>query len=349
MTSEIGQLQIGTQHSPYIIAEMSGNHNGSLDSALEIVNMVADSGAHAIKLQTYKPNTMTLDLVEGEFYIRDAHSPWNGKSLYKLYEEAQTPWGWHKPIFEHARKLGLLAFSSPFDLTAVDFLETLDVPAYKIASAELLDLNLIRRVAQTKKPVILSTGMANIAEIHEAVETARSYGCPQVILLKCTATYPASPGESNLRAIPLLRDIFDLEVGLSDHTLGIGVAVAAVAVGATVIEKHVTLSRSNGGVDSTFSLEPDELKLLVSQSKNAHAAMGTATVGPSFSELESLKFRRSLYVVENINLGEPFTEKNIRAIRPGYGLPPKNLEVILGMKAKKNIKRGTPLSWSLIN
>jgi len=348
MTIKIGQFEIGHYHDPFIIAEMSGNHNGSLDRALQIIDMVAYSGAHAIKLQTYKPETMTLDIAEGEFFIRDISSPWGGRSLFELYQEAQTPWNWHKPIFDYAHKLGLVAFSSPFDLTSVDFLESLNVPVYKIASAELIDLNLIRRVAQTKKPIILSTGMASIAEIHEAVEMARSNGCPNIILLKCTATYPAAPEESNLSSIPILRDIFGLEVGLSDHTLGIGAAIASVAVGATVIEKHVTLSRSDGGVDSMFSLEPHELRLLVAESKTAHAAMGTTYIGPTTAELESLKFRRSIYAVQKISLGEPFTEENIRAIRPGGGLPPKNLAVILGRKASKDIERGTPIHWALI-
>jgi N-acetylneuraminate synthase len=349
MTIQIEQFQIGSQHDPFIIAEMSGNHNGSLERALQIVDMVAQSGAQAIKLQTYKPETMTLDIAENEFYICDTNSPWRGKSLYKLYQEAQTPWEWHKPIFERSRKLGLVAFSSPFDLTAVDFLESLNVPIYKIASAELTDLNLISRVGQTKKPMILSTGMANISEIYEAVEVARSNGCPHIILLKCTATYPATPEESNLNSIPVLRDAFGVQVGLSDHTLGIGAAIASVAVGATVIEKHVTLSRSDGGVDSLFSLEPHELRLLVSETKIAHAAMGGVQIGPTDTELESLKFRRSLYAVEDIRTGERFTEKNIRAIRPGSGLPPKNLAVIIGRKSSKDIERGTPINWGLID
>jgi len=349
MTVQIDNLKIGSQFEPFIIAEMSGNHNGSLERALEIVDMVAKSGAHAIKIQTYKPETMTLDIAENEFYIRDVNSPWKGKSLYRLYEEAHTPWDWHEPIFERSRKLGLVAFSSPFDVTAVDFLESLNVPIYKIASAEIVDLNLIRCVAKTKKPMILSTGMANIAEIHEAIEVAQSNGCPEIILLKCTATYPANPIESNLKSIPALRDIFGVQVGLSDHTLGIGAAIASVAVGATVIEKHVTLSRSDEGVDSMFSLEPHELRLLVSETKIAHDAMGTIHIGPTWAEQESIKFRRSLYAVDNIVAGERFTNKNVRAIRPGFGIPPKYLEVIIGRRANKDIKLGDPLNWGLVD
>jgi len=349
MTIQVENYIIGPENEPFIIAELSGNHNGSLERALQIVDMVADSGAHAIKLQTYTPDTMTLNIVDNEFFIRDLNSPWKGKSLYKLYEEAHTPWEWHKPIFERSRKHGLVAFSSAFDLTAVDFLESLDVPIYKIASAELVDLNLICRVAQTKKPIIISTGMASIAEIHEAVEIARLNGCPHIILLKCTATYPANPKESNLNSIPVIRDVFGVQVGLSDHTLGIGAAIASIAMGATVIEKHVTLSRTDGGVDSMFSLEPHELKLLVSEAKNAHIAMGNAYIGPTASELDSLKFRRSLYAVDKIKAGERFTEKNVRAIRPGKGLLPKNIKVILGRKAIKDIERGTPIDWKLID
>ena len=348
-TIPVEKYNIGPQQQPFMIAEMSGNHNGSLDRALKIVDMAAECGAQAIKLQTYTPDTMTININENEFHIGDKSSLWEGKSLYKLYEEAQTPWEWHKPIFERARKHGLVALSSPFDATAVDFLESLDVAIYKIASAELVDLDLIRRVAKTKKPLIMSTGMASVAEIHEAVNMARSNGCPDLILLKCTATYPATPEESNLNSIPVMRDVFDVQIGLSDHTLGIGAAVAAVAMGATVIEKHVTLARADGGVDSAFSLEPHELKMLVSETKIAQLAMGTTYIGPTVAELQSLKFRRSLYAVEDIMAGQRLTEKNVRAIRPGLGLPPKNYSIVLGRKVNCDIKRGTAINWKLID
>lgn len=345
----VEKYKIGPQYQPFVIAEMSGNHNGSLERSLKIVDMAAECGAQAIKLQTYTPDTMTINISENEFHIGDKSSLWEGKSLYKLYEEAQTPWEWHKPIFDRARAHGLVAFSSPFDTTAVDFLESLNVAIYKIASAELVDLNLIRRVAQTKKPMILSTGMASVAEIHDAVQMARANGCPDVILLKCTATYPATPEESNLNSIPVMRDVFDVQVGLSDHTLGIGAAVASVAMGATVVEKHVTLSRADGGVDSAFSLERSELMMLVREAKTAHLAMGSTYIGPTAAEHNSLKFRRSLYAVENIMAGERLTEKNVRAIRPGQGLPPKNFSIILGRKVKCDIKRGTAINWKLID
>lgn len=348
-TISVEKYHIGQQHQPFVIAEMSGNHNGSLERSLKIVDMVAESGAQAIKLQTYTPDTMTINISENEFYISDKSSLWEGKSLYKLYEEAQTPWEWHKPIFERARKHGLVAFSSPFDTTSVDFLESLNVSIYKIASAELVDLNLIRRVAQTKKPMIMSTGMASVPEIHEAVHMARSNGCPDVILLKCTATYPATPKESNLNSIPVMREVFGVQIGLSDHTLGIGAAVASVAMGATVVEKHVTLARADGGVDSAFSLEPLELKMLVRETKIAQLAMGSTYIGPTASEHSSLKFRRSLYAIENIVAGERLTEKNVRAIRPGLGLPPKCLSIVLDRKAKVDIKRGTAINWKLID
>jgi pseudaminic acid synthase len=348
-TIPVEKYNIGPQHQPFVIAEMSGNHNGSLERALKIVDMVSECGAQAIKLQTYTPDTMTININKNEFYIGDKSSLWEGKSLYKLYEEAQTPWEWHKPIFERARKHGLVAFSSPFDVTAVDYLESLNVSIYKIASAELVDLNLIHRVAQTKKPIIMSTGMASIAEIHEAVSMARSNGCPYIMLLKCTATYPATPEESNLNSIPVMREVFDLQIGLSDHTLGIGAAIAAVAMGATVVEKHVTLARTDGGVDSAFSLEPHELKMLVSEAKVAQLAMGKTYIGPTAAEHKSLKFRRSLYAVEDIMAGQLLTEKNVRAIRPGLGLPPKNFSIVLGRKAKCDIKLGTAINWTLID
>lgn len=348
MKIDIGGVAVGPDADPFVIAEMSGNHNGSLDRALAIVDAIADSGAQALKLQTYTSDTMTIDLAEGDFFISDPKSPWYGQSLYALYGMAHTPWEWHEPIFERARRRGLLAFSSPFDASAVDFLQSLDVPCFKIASFENIDLPLIRKVAATGKPMIISTGMANIAEIDEAVRTAREAGCKELILLKCTSSYPASPSASNLAAIPHLRDTFGCQVGLSDHTLGIGAAIASVALGATVIEKHVTLKRADGGVDSAFSLEPDELALLVSQTKIAREALGRVTLGATESERGSTVFRRSLYIVADLNAGDVLTRENLRAIRPGFGLPPKFLDTLLGKRVNCAVKRGTRMSLDII-
>ena len=327
---------------------MSGNHNQSLARALEIVEAAAKTGAHALKLQTYTPDTMTLDLNHGEFFISDPNSLWAGTSLYKLYGEAYTPWEWHKPIFDRARELGIIAFSTPFDATAVDFLESLDVPCYKVASFENTDLLLIRRIAATGKPMIISTGMATVAELDETVRAAREAGCKDLILLKCTSTYPATPANSNILTIPHLKQLFGCEVGLSDHTMGIGVAVAAVAHGATVIEKHFTLSRADGGVDSAFSMEPHELKMLVEETKRAWESLGRVTYGPTEAERESLIFRRSIYVAKNIKDGELFTKENIRVVRPGLGLAPKYYETILGRSTSADLKKGTPLNWEMI-
>lgn len=338
---------IGPQHPPFVIAEMSGNHNQSLTRALEIVEAAARSGAAAVKLQTYTPDTMTLDLDEREFHISDPDSLWAGTSLYRLYAEAQTPWEWHRPIYDRARALGIIAFSTPFDDSAVDFLESLDSPAYKIASFENTDLPLIRRVARTGKPMIISTGMAGIAELGESVAAARGAGCKHLILLKCTSTYPATPANTNIRTIPHLRALFDCEVGISDHTMGTGVSVASVALGATVIEKHFTLCRADGGVDSTFSMEPDEMRSLVIDSERAWQALGTVQYGPTQAEKGSLAFRRSLYVTQDIEAGDTLTPANVRAIRPGLGLEPKYLELVLGRPVKVAVKRGTPLSWDL--
>lgn len=331
--------------NPFIIAEMSGNHNQSLEKAFEIVDAAAKAGAHAIKLQTYTADTITIDKKDREFYISDKNSLWHGKSLYDLYKVAHTPWDWHEPIMHRASKKGLICFSSPFDFTAVDFLENLDVPAYKIASFENIDIPLIDRVARTGKPIIISTGMASIAEIADAVEAVRSTGNEQLILLKCTSTYPATPEDSNISTIPHLRDIFNCEIGLSDHTAGIGVALAAIALGASVVEKHFTIDRSEGGVDSAFSLEPHELQLLVAEAKRAAQSIGVVSFGPSEKEKQSLVFRRSLYVVKDIARGELLTEENIRSIRPGLGLPPKFYQTILGRKATCDLARGTPLTW----
>ena len=345
---KIGHHTIGADAPPFIIAEMSGNHNQSLDVALQIVDAAARAGAHALKLQTYTAETMTLDLAEGEFFIKDPGSLWAGTSLYDLYEKAHTPWEWHAPIFARAKELGMLAFSTPFDDSAVDFLESLEVPAYKIASFENTDLPLIRRVAATGKPLIISTGMASIAELDETVRAAREAGCKNLVLLKCTSTYPATPLNSNVRTIPHLRELFGCEVGLSDHSMGVGVSVAAVALGATVVEKHFTLDRSAGGVDASFSLEPAELASLVVETERAWQAMGRVQYGPTEAERKSLVYRRSLYVTADMAAGEAFTGDNLRAIRPGLGLPPKHTEAVLGRRARTAIKRGTPLDWSLI-
>lgn len=339
---------IGRDQAPFVIAEMSGNHNQSLDRALEIVEAAARSGAHALKIQTYTPDTMTLDLDEREFHISDPKSLWAGTSLYKLYGEAHTPWEWHGPIFERARSLGMIPFSTPFDDTAVDFLEGLEVACYKIASFENTDLPLIRRVAATGKPLIISTGMATVAELDETVRAAREAGSKDLILLKCTSTYPATAENTNILSIPHLRELFGCEVGLSDHTMGVGVSVACVALGATVIEKHFTLSRADGGVDSTFSMEPAEMAQLVVETERAWLALGRVSYGPTAAERKSLLFRRSLYVVEDLKAGERLTRENVRAIRPGLGLPTKYLEQVVGKSVNRDVARGTALSWELI-
>ncbi len=345
---KIGTRSIGIGSSPFIIAEMSGNHNQSLDRALSIVDAAADAGAHAIKLQTYTAETMTLDIKDGEFFIDDPNSLWKGQSMHDLYKLAYTPWDWHKPIMKHAKSRNLLCFSSPFDESAIDFLETLDVPAYKIASFECIDLPLIKKAASTKKPLIISTGMASIVEISEAVDAARTSGCENLILLKCTSTYPASPENTNLNTISHMRELFACEVGLSDHTLGIGVAVASVALGATVIEKHFTLSRSDGGVDSAFSLEPHEMASLANETKRAFQALGKIRYGATVAEKQSRADRRSLYIGENMKAGEVLTPKNLRRVRPGKGLLPKYYEMLLGKQVKFDVSKGTPVSWKLI-
>lgn len=346
---QFNNFTIGTKSKPFIIAELSGNHNGSLNKALEIVEKVADSGAQAIKLQTYSADTMTLDLKEGEFFIEEPKSLWKNRSLYELYQEAATPWEWHKPIFEKCKTLGLCCFSTPFDSTSVDFLESLNVPIYKIASFEIVDIPLIKKVASTKKPLILSTGMATIEEIALAVNTAKTNGCTDLVLLKCTSSYPASPLQSNIATIPHLRDLFRTQVGLSDHTLGIGVACAAVAQGATVIEKHVTLDRTEGGVDSAFSLEPQELKSLVEETTRAHESVGEISYGPTTAEQTSLVFRRSIYICQDVKAGDTITPQNVRCIRPGFGLEPKHYDWILGRKFNDDFKRGTALKLVYIN
>ena len=345
---KIGDISIGRGHKPFIIAEMSGNHNQSLDRALEIVEAAASTGAHALKLQTYTSDTMTLDVQDGEFFIDDQNSLWKGKSLYELYKDAYTPWEWHEPIMKRANELGMLCFSTPFDDTAVDFLEDLNVPAFKIASFENTHLPLIKKVASTGKPMIISTGMASIAELDETVQTIRDAGCDKFVLLKCTSTYPATPENSNVLTIPHMRELFNCEVGLSDHTMGVGASVAAVAHGATVIEKHFTLSRKDGGVDSAFSLEPEEMKALVIETERAWQSLGEVKYGPTEAEKGSLVFRRSLYIAEDMKKGDILTNENLRIVRPGMGLEPKYFDILLGRKVKRDVKKGTPIDWSLI-
>jgi N-acetylneuraminate synthase len=343
----IGEKVIGRHSSPFVIAEMSGNHNQSLERAIEIVKAAAESGAHAVKLQTYTADTMTLDIDEGEFHI-ESLSLWKGISLYNLYQQAYTPWEWHKPIFELCRDLGLICFSTPFDETSVDFLEELNVPAYKIASFENNHLPLIEKVSSTGKPILISTGMATISELDEAVRTARESGCRDIILLKCTSTYPATPEDSNILTIPHMRELFACEIGLSDHTLGIGVAIASVACGATVIEKHFTICRDDGGVDAAFSIEPEELRTLVDESKKAWQAMGKVSYGITEKEKASATYKRSIYVVNDVNENEEFTTANLRIIRPGNGLPPKYYDTLIGKRASAQIKKGTPMQWEFV-
>lgn len=345
----IGDRYVGRVHPPFIVAEMSGNHNRSLDRALAIVDAAADAGVQAVKLQTYTADTMTIDLHEPEFCIADPASPWTGMSLYRLYADAATPWEWHEPIFERARQRGLVAFSTPFDDSAVAWLESLDVPCYKIASLENTDLPLIRRTAATGKPLLISTGMATAAEIDDAVRAAREAGCRDLVLLKCSPTYPAAPDDANLLTIPHMRERFGCEVGLSDHTAGIGVAVASVALGATVIEKHLTLRRADGGVDSAFSMEPAEMTALVAETDRAWRALGASRYGPTAAERDTLRYRRSLYIVKDVKAGEMLTQENVRSIRPGLGLAPKFLDEVLGRHAAVDLVRGTPLAWDLID
>jgi pseudaminic acid synthase len=342
----IDNQEIGAEAPPFIIAEMSGNHNQSLERALEIVEAAAKTGAHALKIQTYTADTMTLDVKDGDFFISDEKSLWKGRSLYDLYKEAHTPWEWHEPIMRRAKDLGLICFSTPFDGTSVDFLESLNVPAYKIASFENTDLPLIKKVAATGKPMIISTGMATIAELDETVNTIRKTENRQFVLLKCTSTYPATPENSNVMTIPHMRELFQCEVGLSDHTMGVGVSVAAVARGATVIEKHFTLSRADGGVDSTFSLEPEEMKQLVIETERAWQSLGRVQYGPTEAEKSSMKFRRSLYIAKDMKAGDVLSSQNLRSVRPGMGLPTKYYEELLGRIVKCDIKKGTPASWN---
>jgi pseudaminic acid synthase len=344
----ISGKNIGSGFAPFIIAEMSGNHNQSLARALRIVDAAAECEVQAVKLQTYTADTITLNVKSEDFFIDDPENLWKGSYLHTLYQRASTPWEWHVPIFKRCRELGLICFSTPFDETAVDYLEELDVPCYKIASFEIGHLPLIRKAASTGKPLIISTGMATLAELDQAVWTAREAGCQELILLKCTSAYPADPRESNILTIPHLGDLFGCQVGLSDHTPGIGVALAAVALGATIIEKHFTLSRAEGGVDAAFSLEPPEMQDLVEESRRAWESLGKVSYGPSGKEKASLKFRRSLYVAEDMQAGDVFNEKNLRVVRPGYGLPPKYFDLLIGKRIKKDARKGTPVGWAFL-
>lgn len=340
----IGTYKIGLNHKPFIIAEMSGNHNQSLDRAFEIVDAAAKTGVQALKLQTYTADTMTINSTEKGFVIEDSNSLWKGENLYDLYKKAATPWDWHKPIMERAKKHGMLCFSTPFDETAVDFLEELDVPCYKIASFENTHLPLIEYVAKKGKPLIVSTGMATAEIIEDIVKTVRGAKNENLILLKCTSTYPAEPINTNLMTIPDMSRKFNVEVGLSDHTMGIGVSVASVAFGARVIEKHFTLRRADGGVDSAFSMEPEEMKSLVIESERAWKALGEISYKPSQSEEKSKVFRRSIFVTKDIRPGEKFSKENVKIIRPGFGMEPKYFSQVLQAKATRELKRGHPLT-----
>jgi N-acetylneuraminate synthase len=347
MAFRIKDRAVGAGERPYLIAEMSGNHNQSLDRALALVDAAADAGADAIKLQTYTAETMTLNLRTPGFVIDDPKSLWNGRQLYELYDEAHTPWDWHAPIMKRAAERGIHCFSSPFDATAVDFLESLDVPAYKIASFENTDIPLIQKVAATGKPMIISNGMASVAEIGEAVSAARAAGAKDIILLKCTSTYPATPENSNLATIPNLAETFGTDVGLSDHTMGVGVAVASVALGACLIEKHFTMARADGGVDSAFSLEPQEFRLLREETDRAWQAVGQVAYGGTRAEEASRQFRRSLYISRDVKAGETLSAENVRAVRPGYGLPPKFMSVLTGKTVARDLPAGTPTDWTM--
>ena len=345
----VGPHSIGREYPPFVIAEMSGNHNGDLDRALAIVDAVADSGAQALKIQTYTADTITIDVDSPAFRVEDGHGLWGGRTLHQLYDEAHTPWDWHRPIFDRARQRGLVPFSSPFDSSAIELLEGLGVELYKTASAEIVDLPLIRQVARTGKPIVMSTGMATMREVAAAVEAAAGAGCTDLVLLACTASYPAEPADARLHNIGLLGEAFGVPVGLSDHTLGVAVSVAAVALGAVCLEKHVTLDRTDGGVDSAFSLEPAELARLRSESEAAwQAARSPRQIGPTDSEQAVLRLRRSLYVVQDVRAGDEVTEQNVRSIRPAGGLPPDEIATVLGRRFSRDVSRGTPLAWELV-
>ena len=345
---KIENIIIGHNQTPFIIAEMSGNHNQSLEKALSIIDSAADAGAHAVKLQTYTPDTLTINVSHGEFQINDSKSLWNGRNLYELYQEAMTPWEWHKALFDRAKERGILCFSTPFDDSAVDFLESLDMPLYKIASFENNHLPLLKKIAKTGKPVIMSTGISKLSDIELAVNTLRENGCNELVLLKCTSTYPATPKNTNIRTIPHMSNLFNCHVGLSDHTLGIGTAVASVALGAVVIEKHFTINRAEGGVDSAFSMEPNEFKALVEETERAFLSLGEVSYGILPDELKSLTFKRSIYVVNDMKEGDVFTNENIRIIRPGLGVSPKYFDMFLGKKINRSVQKGTALTFDLI-
>jgi N-acetylneuraminate synthase len=344
---DIAGRKVGARCEPFVIAELSGNHNQSLERALAIIDAAAASGAHALKLQTYTADTLTIDKKDGDFYLDNPDSLWHGMSMYELYQQAYTPWEWHETLFARCKKLGLICFSSPFDVTAVDFLEALNCPCYKIGSTENTDVALLQKVAATGKPVIISTGMATVAELGDMVNIVRNAGCQDLVLLKCTAAYPADPADANLLTIPHMQELLECQIGLSDHTMGIGVAVASVALGVTVIEKHFTLSRDEGGVDAAFSMEPNEFQALISESKVAWLARGQVHYGTVDSENSSLS-RRSLYIVQDMQAGDVLNPENLRSIRPGYGLPTRHLEDLLGMRVTQSIERGTRMSWDLV-
>lgn len=340
---KIGEHKISQQHKPFIIAEMSGNHNQSIDRALKIIEVAAQTGAQAIKLQTYTADTMTIDVKGGLFDIKDKTSLWENRNLYELYKEAHTPWEWHEQLYKCAADNGIVCFSTPFDDTAVDFLESLNTPAHKIASFENIDHPLLKKVAKTGKPVIMSSGACSLADLAESVKVLKDNGCKDLVVLKCTSNYPASPKNSNVRTIPHMRELFGCEIGLSDHTMGIGVPVAAVTLGAVVVEKHFTLSRAEGGVDSAFSLEPDEMKSLVIETERAWQSLGEVQYGIQQTEIKSLAFKRSVYVVQDIQEGRKFNIENIKLIRPGDGMHPRFYEGLIGTIARRNYKRGEPL------
>ena len=345
---KIGNIKIGFEHPPIIIAEMSGNHNKSLQNALNIVKQAKFCGVKFLKLQTYTPDTITLNSKKKDFLINDKKSIWYGKNLHQLYKQAYTPWEWHHPIFQKAKELGIICFSTPFDTSAVDFLESLKVPAYKIASFEITDFPLIKRVAETNKPIILSTGMASKKEITEAIKLIKKNGKSEFALLKCTSSYPADPKDINLKTIIDMRKKFKCEVGISDHTLGIGVSIASIAFQSTIIEKHFTLNRKDGGIDSKFSIEPSEMKQLVVESKNAWESMGSIKYGFRSSEKMSLKYRKSIYISRDMKKNEEFTNKNIKVVRPGLGMHSKYFEKIIGLRINKNVSKGTALRVSMI-
>ena len=345
----INEFIINNNHEPFIIAEMSGNHNQSLERAVEIIHKASESGAHAIKLQTYTADTITLNVRKKEFLINDKNSLWYGESLYDLYNNAHTPWEWHEKLFEEAKKVGIICFTSPFSESAVDFLEDLNTPAYKIASFENSHLPLIKKIAATKKPIIISSGLATISELDESVKIIREYGCDNFAILKCTSSYPANPKHSNILSIPHMKKLFGCEIGLSDHTMGLGASIAAVSHGASIIEKHFTLKRSDGGVDSAFSLEPAEMEQLVVESKRAWESLGEIKYGPNKDDKNSLIFRRSVYISKNVKKGDKLTKKNLKVIRPGLGLAPKYYNILIGKKINKDAKKGTPFSWEFID